>query len=518
MRAVRAALRVRRERPSGGDVAYRIYLAIMLAIIVAAPIARGAVLSLAEEMPASASPLAIGLTGAALAGLAALAALAGAQTGPAHATLPEIDLLLGTALSRRRLLAGRVLRAIAGGAVLAALLAGVLLVARALRGEFDPAQALALGLGAACLGALTAIAMLLGQLGRAARWIVAGALGALAAYLALAPLLPDAGRPLALDPWSALAGLALASGSAEGPALLPATALAILFACLGAAAVALALALLPLLRRETMREQSDRLNAVSALAVSGDLRIAAARLGAPVRTGRRWAWRMPGGITAAIAARDLVGIARTPARSLAALAGVSGAAVLTGAVALQAQGPAWAAIAGAAALTVAYAAIGPWLRGMRAAAETVGGSPLLPLRPAGLLLRHLIVPGALALVVSAAASGIAAAAVSADPLRAACGGAALAALALLLRLSGALKGPLPERLLAPVPTPAGDLSSMNVLLWSLDGPIWALLLGAGLAAIATVGPVAALIALAASLAALAIWATYRLQAIVAFRG
>jgi hypothetical protein len=44
---------------------------------------------------------------------------------------------------------------------------------------------------------------------------------------------------------------------------------------------------------------------------------------------------------------------------------------------------------------------------------------------------------------------------------------ALGILALALRLCGALKGPLPPGLLAPVSTPAGDLSAVGPLLWAL---------------------------------------------------
>lgn len=133
-----------------------------------------------------------------------------------------------------------------------------------------------------------------------------------------------------------------------------------------------------------------------------------------------------------------------------------------------------------------------------------------------LLARHLIVPALLAAIV------LTVGAVSAVPL----GGAAfeaadgwlpvsasLAALAVIgMRAVTALKGSIRSRLLAPVPTPAGDMAGVNVLLWTLDGPIDALLIGAGLAilwalaAAGVVAPAAAVLTSLVVLAALLGWA------------
>ena len=84
MRSVRAVLHARRERPSGGDLAYRLYLAVMLVIIVVAPAVRGAILELADAWPtlSSSAPQAFPLIGSLLAALGALLALCLLYTSP----------------------------------------------------------------------------------------------------------------------------------------------------------------------------------------------------------------------------------------------------------------------------------------------------------------------------------------------------------------------------------------------------------------------------------------------------
>ena len=433
LRRVRAVLRGRRERPSGGDVAYGVYLAIMLALVVPAPLVRAAVLWLVDELPVPGDPLLpLAAAGFAVVALVALP-VAGGYAGPLRISLPEIDLLLTTGLPRPRLLGGRVARAFGFAAIGGAAVAALLLAARALRGELHPQAAFAL-LGVGAVSGLCCVALLfVGQLSRGTGW-------------------------------------------------------------------------------QALRDQALRLDVVGALALTGDLRSAAGRLGAPVRSGRGWRWIAPKRIAPLLVSRDLLGIARTPLRSLAALLGAAAAGTLLGA-ASTVQPPALAAISGASALLLAYASIGPWCRGLRTAGETVGSPPLLPLSPAGLLLRHLIVPGALATLAIAGAAAAVSPLASA-PLGALLG-ASLAALALALRLLGALKGPLPQRLLAPVTTPVGDMAGINVLLWNLDGPVWAVLIGGVLAAVGAVSPGWAILVAAVSLLLILAGGAVRLRALVA---
>ncbi|GAA3642203.1 hypothetical protein GCM10022200_27460 [Microbacterium awajiense] len=60
----------------------------------------------------------------------------------------------------------------------------------------------------------------------------------------------------------------------------------------------------------------------------------------------------------------------------------------------------------------------------------------------------------------------------------------LGLMTLAARVSGALKGPLPPALLAPIPTPAGDLGAAARLAWALDGVLLTAAAGASVALIA----------------------------------
>lgn len=445
--AVRVVLRGRRHRPRSGDFVYGFYLAVMLVITALAPVARALLLWLAEVLPEPG----VGLPAVLVAGLG-LAALillpfGGGYLRVLRVSLPELDLLFTTGLSRSRLLAARTVRLFAGAAAAGAMLAALLFAARAMRGEVAADSLLpVLGAGAG-IGVFAALLLLAGQLSRGAGW-------------------------------------------------------------------------------QRLRDQAVRFDAVSTLAMTGDLHGAAGRLGAPVTVGRHWHWRVPSGGALLIASRDLLGIARTPARTLAALLGMFGAVCLAvlSTVSL-ASSPISAAIFGAVALLAAYTALGPWSRGLRVAGQATGAAPMLPYSAAGLLLRHLIVPGALSVIVCGVGASVAAQYLPREtllagtvlPVAAAAPpafvvGTLLGMFAVLLRLLGALKGPLPQQLLAPVPTPAGDMSGVNIMIWNLDGPIWALLLGAGLGAIAAVSSMWAVLLVFAALVLLLLWSAARLRA------
>ncbi|MCA0378439.1 MAG: hypothetical protein LCH36_03220 [Actinobacteria bacterium] len=437
LQRVRGVLRSR-ERPTSGDVAYRTYFAVMLAVVVAAPAVRMLLLWLVEVLPAvnAAQPLvAVSLTGPVPTLFVALIVL-GWYAMPVRISLPELDLLFTTGLPRWRLVIGRVVRQSAALMLAGVSIGAVLLGAWAMRGEvLGTAVAPVLAVGAA-LGLLASLCLLLGQSLHGTRW-------------------------------------------------------------------------------QTMRAQAQQLDVVSALVMTGDFRSAAGRIGAPVSLGRRWRWAAAWGKNTPgwwlIASRDLLGIVRTPMRSLAALAGV-----LLGGVLLPAAPtvPAFSGLS-ALALPVVYAAIGPWCRGLRVAGESVGAIPLLPFASTGHLLRHLIVPTALACIASGVAAGIAAGLLEcaiAPVFAALVAGVTVALFAITLRLLGSLKGPLPQRLLAPVPTPAGDLSSINVLLWNLDGPALAAGIGIALVLLATGAPTALPVVAAVLLALLLGWCALRLRA------
>ncbi|QIK64376.1 hypothetical protein G7068_15050 [Leucobacter viscericola] len=513
LREVRRVLRGRQSRANAGEVSYRLYMAVMVVIVVVAPVARIGVLGFAETY-AGGDPAVVA---ACTAAVTALLVLAGAQGGPAYAPLAPLDLLFTTAIPRARLFARPVTRGLIVGAVVGMLISGLIVVARAIRDDMTGELAVASLLMGAAIGTLAALGMLVGQLGRGIRWLLAAAL----LLLAAAQLLGG----FRLDPWSLAASTVLseASASAGGAGSLFASGAVLLCALL---LMGIAPRIAALMRWEALREQAARWDVILVSAGTGDPKAALDRLGAPVRVGRRWHLRVSRGLTLAILRRDLLGMLRTPARSLLGLVGV----VLALGLWLSALGinrgflaeadPVRAGLLGGLALLITSVALQPWCRGLAAAAEGVGSSPLLPVSPQGLLARHLVAPFALAgliVVLGAvvcASSGILTGAVT---LGVACSSVVLVCCALALRTLAALKGSIPLRLLAPIPTPMGDASGINVALWMIDGPVLAVLIGALLGLLWAAGLASSIMMIWAAaisvvvIAAILLWARGRLS-------
>lgn len=489
VREVRRVLRGRRSRANAGEVSYRAYMAVMLAIVVAAPLVRIGLLWLTDL---SFAGEAFGLAPA-LTAVTALLALAGAQGGPAYAGLARVDLLFTTALPRWCLLARPVTRGLITGAAVGVFAGAMVAVARAMHDDSNLALALALLVAGAALGLFAALAMLIGQLGRRIRWTLAGTLS----ILAFVQLLWGLGiGPWSLGAWVVFAGPGDALDLLLGPTL---TLLCALLLAGFASRIA------ALLRWESLREQAARWDVIHVTAATGDPKVALDRMGAPVWVGRRWRLRGARSPTSMIVRRDFLGMLRTPARSLLGLLGVIAALGLWCGVfgidplgspvvgeVTRAQDPDLlrAAVLGGLAVLTASLSLQPWCRGLVAAAEGVGSPPLLPLSPQGLLARHLLAPFMLATLVSTL--GVALLAISVDVTALELWGVAvtsvvLFASALTLRLLAALKGSIPLQLLAPIPTPVGDASGITVALWMLDGPLVAALLGALLGALWAAG-------------------------------
>lgn len=523
LRAARAVLQRRTTVVARGDVPYRLYLGVMLSLTVAAPLLRVLVLGAADAMRQPVGPGlgvfgVVGSGGVAAAGLTlltALAVLAGSHGGPARAGLAELDLLFPAPISRVRLFAAPLGRGFLAGAAVGVLAGGVLAVARAITSTLELEFGVALVLAGGSLGVLVVGAMLLGQLGRGVRaWVSVALAGLAAVQLWVGGL---------FDPWSVAVRLVI-TDPVWGAESLGRRDFALL---VGGAAEPLAFATVPVisalvvgllapmiaarLRRDALREQAARWDTVIVLAGSGDPNAALAKLGAPVRLGRRLRlrdWR--GSLWASVARRDLLGIVRSPARSLAAFLGMLGAGVLWGAaLVLGGAGgsgvvvsPGRAALLGGAALLLSVFAIIPWCRGIATASFGSGTSPLFPASAAGMLARHALVPGLLTTVALACgvlvwrvglwgsvglanpgAAALGSALLGTDPwssLSAILSVLGLATATVLLRILAALKGSIPIRLLAPVPTAAGDMAGVSVALWMFDGPVVAGLAGAAL--------------------------------------
>lgn len=521
LRAVRAVRRARGDRLSAGDVSYRIYLVIMLTIIVVAPAVRTLVLGAAPVLPDLVQrPGALAaLFTAATAGVVFL----GGRGGPARAGLPQLDLLFPTPIARWRLVAPPVVRWLIAGAALGVLLGGVWAIAAALRGPVPTEVLAAVVVAGLCLGVLFVGALLGGQVGTRARTVLAGTL----AVLVVAQLL---WRPL-YDPWSAVARvLELSvlpgvgpSGAAEVVAVHAPSLLAALATPVAAALVVVcgAVPLAARLPRELLREQAVNWDAASALALTGDPTAALARFGAPVTLGRRFRLRPSSRLWGMLFRRDVLGLIRAPGRSLAAAVGTAFAGALWAVAVQSGAGLGGAALMGAVAVAVGSLSVQPWCRGMVTAAGGAGSPALLPLSPGALIAAHALTPlvastlavaGGAAAAISFTTLGLGAWQTTSSGFLAVWSAPVLAAVLVLLRAAAALKGTIPLRLLAPVPTPMGDVSAMNVFIWTIDGPVVALLVGGALgAAWSAASPIAVAVTTGVALVCLGAWAYSRLR-------
>ncbi|MFV0432499.1 MAG: hypothetical protein ACK5LO_00745 [Leucobacter sp.] len=561
--AVRAVLRRHGKRIEAGEVAYRVYLAVMLVIVAVAPAVRWVTLWLAHA-PQPSAVAAGALVPAALTVIAALLVLVGAHTGPARASLPQLDLLHVSPLPRARLLVAAGTRWFGSGAALGFVVGGVVAAAGMLRGDLTLISGIGWVLWGASCGLLLSAFPLVGQIGVRTRIAAASLLGIAAVPQVFTAAWsgfsgrsesgiagPDRG---VLDSLAGLAGLA--EGASDPEWLIgryaitehPFTAAAGLLLTVIAVVTAFLIAA-PCLRRDALREQAARRDIVYALAASGDPSAALVRLGAPVRMGRRLRLRATPRLTLSLVRRDLLGLVRAPGCSVAGLVALLAAGSLWGAalVASEQAGGGIAALFGAAAMLVCYLALSAWCRGIATASAAADAPSLLPASPRGLIARHLVVPGALGAIVFGSAAVTCAAAITGagasaqalvgsvavsagehgaltpaatDPISSVAVTVILVsavyavAASLLLRVIASLKGPIPLRLLAPVTTPVGDMAGINVLLWTLDGPIVALLIGAVLGALWGFGiaavPLLPFLVSGLLLAGLLLWANARL--------
>lgn len=504
--------------PTRGDRLYLVYVAVLTVLVIGVPAGRTVIGALARPdvipylLSGSAPKV---LTGAWLA-LCALLVLIGAVRGPALLTPFFTVTLASSSMPRRRALLRPFARALGALAalvtVLGALMAGTLVQAGlASAGE-------AAVFSAACAGGalLAGGAWLLGEIeGEAVRRILAGAL--VLAGLAAA-LLPGGGL---IGPGAALPGASgaaadepVVSGSAGSGLIGSGHIAALALVLAGLAAVVIGALLLNRVRGTVLLEQARRWADATTTAVSGDLAAAAGAFRALPTAGRRLpAIGASGGagpvaLLRLYARRDLVALARTPERTVAAVLGMLAAGA---ALALSAPltGPVrWTLVAGAA--LVSHAAASALVDGARHGIATIGAPGLFGQSAGRQVLCHLLVP----LLVAALAAGSGALPAVLSGAGGAAGVTAAVLMAPLLvigRVRDAAKGPMPLRLTMPMPTAQGDASIIPMLAWQADGPLLAIATGVLVALGAGIGPAAALIAAGAMLAVLGVGAVTRMR-------
>lgn len=448
-----------RSRRSGAQVVYALYVGLLVAALLGAPLVTGLVSALATpptvdvlRAPAGALVLA---TACGLALAAAVAA--GGVRGPVLLT-PVRAILAAADLPRHRTLRGALLGPLAllvvAAAAVAAVLAGALVAASAT----TPMGAAGFVVASAAFAALSGVVCLTGQVlagdhpGAAA--LVAGVLVAATALTAAVPGLD------VIAPWG---WVGAAWPSAAAPPWWPVAAL-----CLVAAgALACAPALLERLHLRVVLDQSRRWQAARTAASVADVATALDTFRTGPRRGRRRRAVVAAPALVRYPVRDAVGASRTPARSLVAIAALLAAGAVVGA--------ARTAPLAAVGAVVAFAALGVFSDGFRHAAAGASAP-----RPDGhgtarLYALHAVLP--LLVGVAAIGAGAWAAALTAAPgvlVSAAVVDAVLVAAVLVaVRAYDSARGPLPLVLLVPVPSPVGDLSGPGAALWQVDAVVLA---------------------------------------------
>ncbi len=314
---------------------------------------------------------------------------------------------------------------------------------------------------------------------------MAGLVGGLIAALSVLGLVvPGLGAVL---PWGWVA-------AAWPPAAAPFAGTDLTLVLLAVVAVAAGRPLLDWLRSARLAEDAARWRAAGTAALSGDVAHALGGLRARPSVGRRWRAVRSGPAAVVFLVRDLVGAARTPVRLAVGIVALVGAVVLLAVATSLPTG--WLLAALGAGL--AYLALGVLTDGFRHATDAAVAPPLYAYSTLALFTRHGLAP--LAVAVAALVAGIGGAAVLGVGVRPlpVC---VVLLVVLLVRAYDSAKGPLPVLLLTPIPSPIGDLSSLNVSLWQADALLIAVIIGA-LAVAAAPGPPVGLLLLALVIAGL----------------
>lgn len=460
-----AALAIWRARNvrTTGDRAYVVYMVLMVALVTVTPVARAVWLSVtsAEGIDVLASPAAPGVTTLVVAGLWAGAMVLGRERGPALLPPLPTHAFATSDLSRSDTFRRPVLRAGAAVTALTTVIAGMIGVGLGSSGLVDPLGAGVFVAAGALVGVIATVAWLAGQVfPRAAVPIALGVL-ALGAVTAAIPVMQP------FTPWGWV-GRAYPGGGSGVP-------LAALTA-LTAVLVATVPVLMNRLGVAELTAQAARWDSATTHATGMDFGAAATIYQGRPHLGRRLrAVRPIRRRPAVFLIRDAIGAVRTPGRLLVGVLAVAAAGTLL-TLAFAPAMPGWAL--GAAAGVILFAGLGPLTDGIRHAASVAADFPLYGVSDEQLLASHALFPLSVTVIVLLAvvvvcsvAAGIAAAAPIVSSLT-------LGLLALIARVSNAVKGPLPPALLTPIPTPMGDLGAAVRLTWALDGMLLVALAGA----------------------------------------
>lgn len=557
-RSARMVLAGRNGRPSIADIAYLAYAGGLAVLIAGAPLVRLAVLGLIEpDAFAAIGADVFGVGASIVAGLAVLVVvLGGAVRGPVVPRPSAVQFLADSPLPRRLTLRRPFLFSVAGLVIVVFIIGGIVALSRLIgvsggsaSGQAPPetvsagsdlGSAMVVGIAAGPGGAVSpdvVIAFLLGVIAFAAFlavvwlsaqrrlrpvvWALGGAVVVTSALALVAPVV------LLFTPWgwvgllwSQLIGgiggrLALGAsgfwgaGGGEFAFVAGTTIWSPAIALVLVAFTVLAVPrLLDGLRSAELLEQSRRWQSVAMLVQTGDAAGAAGHLRPPPRRGRRIPMAMPASLALAAIVRSVVGLLRYPARGITGSAVLVVCGIVVASSANAAAGVGWVLVVPAG--LVVFLAVGVWCDGIRQGVASAGAPTLYGRPPSELVVVASIAPLIAAVVFGGVGAGIAVAAFGA-PIQALGWWCALAVFSVVLRVFDAAKGPLPIGLMMPIPTPLGDVSYINVLLWQSDAVLLAVVVGGGLSAFASSLGVVAYVWLAVATVLVGLIAAYRLR-------
>lgn len=450
-----------------GDTAYLAYLVVLVLAMVVIPLLIGIarVLGQPEVLSALQSPSSDQVVLAVSGALLAAVTVVGMHRGPAHLPPVLVGTLASTELPRSRTLLRPFATAALGLTALFAVAGGLVATVLVTEGTTDLTGALAFTGASACLGVIAAAAWLAGQrIGPRHGWLLTASL--LAATV-LTLLVPD----LALvTPWGWVAEVWPPTALGEPWALLP----LVLVALVCAERVP---RLLDRVRGPLLLRQARQWEIVSIAAYTADLSSALATFRSLPHLGRTW--RAVPGVPAILqyAVRDLVGAARTPVRAVSGLIFLTVGGFLSTLALASTAVPAWLLMSLAAVAT--FAALGTFTDGFRHAAETRWAPTLFGHTSGQLFALHALLPALVAVactLVGGALTGL-----TGWPSASLLEPGLLAVVIVAVRAYDSTKGPLPLTLLAPAPSPLGDMSGLMVMAWQADALILSIALGVGLA-------------------------------------
>ncbi|WP_010206222.1 hypothetical protein [Salinibacterium sp. PAMC 21357] len=453
---LRRLRRLRRDRQaqSESDLTYVIYVSVMLLLIVGVPIIRTAVLGLAtpDVLALVAGPAAPAVLAAITGLLFAALVVLGRTRGPALMDPFRSVVVASNHLPRRHTLRRPFLVSASQLVVALAAVALILASALAVAGAATALSVIAFVAATVLIGIFASIAWLLGQsVSTQASQRVAAVLAVVSLGTAVIP------GGLVATPWGWIALLYPSSAFVAWPALGALAALVIL------AAFAIP-RLLDSIRGPELTAQAQRWSSAATFSATADLAGAFAEFRSLPTVGRRWRAVQNVPTPVVMFVRDLVGSLRSPERPIVAALSLLVAGFLLASTSSVPATVAWApALLGG---IFAFLALGVWSDGFRHASDTAVGVPLYGFGVVKEFALHATLPAVGVIVF--VGSGALAASVAGASLLSAAVAVAFALFVITVRMMNATKGQMPLELLAPIPTAAGDLSGMLIVLWQAD--------------------------------------------------